>query len=270
MTIVPAMVLSAVVTVGLVARLHPPRLAVERFPGPTRFAVAILLLVTVLGLTVFSPLEGLFADAVAPDPDELPFFSLFAGHAVLGGFLVLWWALAGFESPARFLRLSLDRPGRRLAAGLKAGLAAWMITMAAMVIAVSALALVRLALGLGGELAEAEATGAVTEVPEIVSFIVNLAPWRRLLLVLSAGIFEEAFFRSFLQTRGGLVLSTVLFTMSHASYGLPFMLVGVFTVSLVLGLVFRAWDDVLPCMVAHSVFDAVQLFVVLPWVVSAA
>jgi membrane protease YdiL (CAAX protease family) len=263
MTIVPAMVLSAVVTVGLVARVRSPRLAIEPFPGPARFGAAILLLIAVLALTVFFPLEGLFGEGMAPDPDEMPFFSLFAGHAVLGGFLLFWWGLAGFEPPRRFLRLS-DKPlGGRLLAGLAAGLAAWLVTIAAM-------ALIATALGLGGSEVEEAEPGGIGEIPEIVRFIVALSPWRRALLVLSAGVFEEAFFRSFLQTRGGLLLSTVLFTMSHASYGLPFMLVGVFTVSLVLGLVFRAWDDVLPCMVAHSVFDGVQLFVVLPYVVSAA
>jgi hypothetical protein len=48
------------------------------------------------------------------------------------------------------------------------------------------------------------------------------------------------------------------------------MLIGVLTVSLVLGVLLRAADDVLPCMVAHAVFDGVQLLVVLPAVVGGA
>jgi membrane protease YdiL (CAAX protease family) len=103
----------------------------------------------------------------------------------------------------------------------------------------------------------------------MVRAIVGLSIPMRLALVCSAGFFEELFFRSFLQARGGLLLSTILFTASHASYGMPFMLVGVFTVSVVLGRVFARRGDVVPCMVAHAVFDAVQLFVILPVVVAS-
>jgi hypothetical protein len=38
----------------------------------------------------------------------------------------------------------------------------------------------------------------------------------------------------------------------------------------VYGLVFRARGDVVPCMVAHSVFDAIQLLVILPAVVGGS
>jgi membrane protease YdiL (CAAX protease family) len=264
MRLLSALVLSAVFTSGLMARQRPLRLEVEPFPGPVRWAIAVGLLVVVLAITVFLPLEGLFGEPAAPDLENLSFSTLFAGHAVLGGFLVLWWALSGFSAPARFLHLSLAQPMRRTSVGVGAGVAAWVLTIGAM-------AAVAAVLGLGEEAAGGGSSPAgVGEIPDVVRFLVALSPWRRLLLVLSAGIFEEAFFRSFLQPRAGLLLSTALFTVSHASYGVPFMLVGVFTVSLVLGWLFRAQRDVLPCMVAHSVFDAVQLFVVLPVVVSAS
>lgn len=266
MKVVPALALSAVVTIGLALRSRPPRLAIERFPRSWRLWAAMGLLVGVLALTVFLPLDGLVGEVVPPDPDDMPFYSLFAGHALLAGFLLLWWGLAGFEAPARFLRLPLEHPARRIAIGLAAGLGAWLTTITAMAIIATALGI-----GAGGGADDGGAAGdSVAGIPEVVRFIVGMAPWRRALLVISAGVFEEAFFRAFLQSRGGLLLSTLLFTMSHASYGLPFMLVGVFTVSLVLGFLFRAGGDVLPCMVAHGVFDAVQLFVVLPLVVSGS
>ena len=99
--------------------------------------------------------------------------------------------------------------------------------------------------------------------------IVTLPLGVRIALVCSAGVVEELFFRSFLQSRSGLLLSTLLFTASHTSYGLPLMLVGVFVVSVVLGRLFRERDDVVPCMIAHALFDAIQLFVILPMVVAA-
>jgi membrane protease YdiL (CAAX protease family) len=264
MSVVPALVVSAIVTLGLIARRRPPCLEIEPFPGGRRLGVAVALLVVVLALTAFLPLEGLFGDMVMPDPGSVQFFSLFIGHAVLAGFLLAWWALAGFEAPAKFFRLPTGHARRRLVLGLGAGFLVWIVTIGVMGVAATALGLD------GGKLGEPESPDGIGNIPEVVRMIVALSPWRRALLVLSAGVFEEAFFRSFLQTRGGIVLSTVLFTMSHASYGLPFMLVGVFTVSLALGLLFRARGDVLPCMVAHSVFDAVQLFVVLPALVSAS
>jgi uncharacterized protein len=80
---------------------------------------------------------------------------------------------------------------------------------------------------------------------------------------------EEAFFRGFLQPRVGLLVSSVLFALSHFSYGLPFMIVGVFTISLIIGRTFARSHDLLPCIIAHGIFDGVQLLVILPWVARA-
>jgi membrane protease YdiL (CAAX protease family) len=45
--------------------------------------------------------------------------------------------------------------------------------------------------------------------------------------VLSAMTVEEAFFRSFLQKRIGLIASTILFALAHFTYGNPLLLIGV-------------------------------------------
>jgi membrane protease YdiL (CAAX protease family) len=78
---------------------------------------------------------------------------------------------------------------------------------------------------------------------------------------------EEAFFRGFLQPRLGLALSTLLFTLAHVNYGLPFMVVAVLTISAILGALFAVRRNLLPCMVAHGVFDAIQIFLVIPFAV---
>ena len=59
----------------------------------------------------------------------------------------------------------------------------------------------------------------------------------------------------------------MLFALSHFSYGLPFMIVGVFTISLIIGRTLARTGDLLPCIIAHGIFDGVQLLIVLPWVV---
>jgi membrane protease YdiL (CAAX protease family) len=145
--------------------------------------------------------------------------------------------------------------------GAAGGAAAWAVTMAVMAIVGTAVGAIE------PEVVEPAARG---EIPEVVRWIVDRSAFQRSLLILSAAVVEEAFFRSFLQARCGIVISSLFFMASHGSYGLPLMLVGVFTVSLVLGWIFRARNNVLPCMIAHGVFDAVQLFLILPAVVSAS
>jgi membrane protease YdiL (CAAX protease family) len=75
---------------------------------------------------------------------------------------------------------------------------------------------------------------------------------------------EEFFFRSFLQKRIGLVASTILFALAHFSYGNPLMLIGVTVISTVIGIAFYRTRNVLPGIIAHGVFDAIQLFVIVP------
>ncbi len=246
-------------SVTLLALVSSRRIAIEAFPSASRSAFALALLTLTLAIACFAPLlEYPETDPHLEIPD-LPFGVLFLGHALLSAFLFFWWVLAGRPPIREYLHLSFDdlRDGLRL--GAAAGAAGWAVTMTTMAIA--------------GTLAVTLEPGSLPddgEIPSTVRTIVELAWYERLLLVLSAGIVEEAFFRSFLQTRFGLLLSSVLFTTSHMSYGLPLMLVGVFAVSVVFGLVFRARRDVLPCMVAHSVFDAIQLFLILPAVVAGS
>jgi len=88
--------------------------------------------------------------------------------------------------------------------------------------------------------------------------------WKKALLVLSAMTVEEAFFRAWLQKRIGLIASTTLFALAHFTLGQPLLLIGVALISLVIGFTFYRTKNVLPGVVAHGVFDAVQLFVIIP------
>jgi membrane protease YdiL (CAAX protease family) len=86
----------------------------------------------------------------------------------------------------------------------------------------------------------------------------------RLGIALSAGIVEETFFRGFLQPRIGIVLSTLLFALAHLSYDQPIMLVGVGLLSILYGLLVRWRRNLWPAIVAHFLFDAIQLLIVIP------
>jgi len=258
MSLLGALIVSAILTFGLTARVSWPRLIVEEFPGAARRVLAYALLSITLGLTAILPLSHLGQASPPIDIQHMGTAELFLGHAMLLACLLLWWALAGFRPLMSFLHVRFDQPLRQLRTGLLVGLGGWAVTVLIMTLAGTLLGLAQQAPPAG------EAPG-----PDLMRAIVGLPLLTRVALVCSAGLFEELFFRSFLQSRGGLLLSTVLFTASHASYGMPLMLVGVFAVSVVLGLVFRKHDDVVPCIVAHAVFDAIQLFVILPMVVAA-
>jgi len=75
---------------------------------------------------------------------------------------------------------------------------------------------------------------------------------------------EEAFFRGWLQKRVGLVASTILFAIAHSGLGQPLLLIGVFIISIIIGFTFYRTKNLLPGIVAHGVFDAIQIFVILP------
>ena len=65
--------------------------------------------------------------------------------------------------------------------------------------------------------------------------------------------------------RIGLVASTVLFALAHFTYGNPLLLIGVTIISLIIGITFYRTKNVIPGILAHGVFDAIQLFVIVPF-----
>jgi general stress protein CsbA len=99
----------------------------------------------------------------------------------------------------------------------------------------------------------------------MIAYMARIAWWKKALVVLSAMTVEEAFFRGFLQKRVGLIASTILFALAHAGYAQPMLLIGVTVISLIIGVTaFYRTKNLVPGMIAHGVFDAVQLFVIIP------
>lgn len=225
----------------------------REFSTPARRLAAFILWVSVLALVVFLPAASYeTGDSFAPSAEEFPL--LFVGHALLAVFLVLWWRLEGRETLPAFLYLerTTDMLRSRALLGLVGGLAAW----AATVIAVGTVGSIWIKL---------RPSEALVEIPPALFWFVELSAAQKATVVVVAMTVEEAFFRAFLQPRLGLVLSSICFAASHLSYGMPLLVVGVFTVSLFLGWLFHRTRHLLPSMIAHGTFDAVQLFLVLPW-----
>ncbi len=180
-----------------------------------------------------------------------PFYSLFLLHAILVVFLAGWWAASGAPPLKEFLNIRHERPAEVVAIGVSVGVGGWMITIIAAM-------LIGLVL---------QGIGAIEEPPEppaMIGWMAVLPVWKKALIILSAMTVEEAFFRSFLQKRIGLVASTILFAVAHFTYGNPLLLIGVTVVSFIIGITFYKTRNVVPGVIAHGVFDAIQLFVIIP------
>ena len=84
-------------------------------------------------------------------------------------------------------------------------------------------------------------------------------PLGAVILGASAGIGEEAIFRGALQPRYGLMIPSLLFTMLHGpQYGFNLALLGLFGVSVILGLL-RRQVNTTAAMITHALFNALQV-----------
>lgn len=233
--------------------------AEDGFREPGRRTLAVALLAAVLLLTVAIPFAGGFAGA-QPDTADLTIVSLFAVHAILIFFLSCYFALSSRRSLADFLKLKSARPIADLSSGILIGAAGWVVTILAALAVLGAWWLIRRPL-------PASAEGA--PVSPTILWIVSQPVGIKIAIVVSAMIVEELFFRSFLQTRVGPLAATLMFTAAHGVYGQPLVLVGILVISAVLSVTFVLYGNVLPCIVAHGAFDAIQMFVVIPLVTRA-
>ncbi|MEM4366672.1 MAG: type II CAAX endopeptidase family protein [Candidatus Anstonellales archaeon] len=75
-----------------------------------------------------------------------------------------------------------------------------------------------------------------------------------LIAVFIAPITEEIFFRRLMLEKIGLILSSILFTFFHISYGSIVELSGAFTLALVLGILAER-KGIAPCIVAHMLYN---------------
>ncbi len=189
--------------------------------------------------------------ATAKELAIVPFYSLFMLHAILIVFLFGWWLLTERPPLDTFLNIRRDHPGQAVMTGLAVGVGGWIGT----IVLALAIALVLTALGL------------IPKNPQpspMIGWMAALPLWKKGAIVFSAMTVEEAFFRGWLQKRVGLVASTLLFALAHSGLGQPLLLIGVAIISLVIGFTFYRTKNLIPGIIAHGVFDGVQLFVIIP------
>jgi membrane protease YdiL (CAAX protease family) len=223
----------------------------DRFPNAAAkyFGYAWLLFFLLL-LSVLVTGSAL-APARATDLARAPFYSLFAVHGILLLFLGGWWLAAGRPPLGEYLHFQPGRTKEAVAIGVAVGVGGWIITILS-------------ALGVALVLQSAGLMPEDVQPSPMIGFMAAMPWWKKVAIILSAMTVEEFFFRSWLQTRVGLIVSTLLFALAHFTLGQPLLLIGITVISLIIGLTFYRTKNVLPGIVAHGVFDAIQLFVIIP------
>ena len=248
-SLVALLTLTCVALLLVTGRLRALR---AEFDNTPRAVIAFALFAGVLALCVFYP--AVTADTASKiDMHTVSLPELFLGHAVLTIFLLGWWLLRTPEPLLRFLHLDTF-VARDLSYGIWLGAMGWVATI---LITATVAALVT----------QIQVSDEVPQVPEFMIWIATLPPLQKAIIVLVAMTVEEGFFRAFLQSRIGWIPSSLLFAIGHASYGLPLMVLSVLIISLVMGWSFRKNGRLLPCIMAHGTFDAIQLFLIMPFAV---
>jgi membrane protease YdiL (CAAX protease family) len=219
----------------------------DAFPDPRRRAGALVALGVTLAATTILPAFSLGRPI---DPARLSLLSILALQQLLALFLLSWWLLAGRPPLREFLALSTPDPARQARVGVVVGFAGWGLTVAAGLVVLGVL---RFA-----------GVDEVRPIPPLVRWLASQPLGSRIVLVAAAMTVEEVFFRSFLQRRIGAVPASILFLVSHGGYGDPLFFVGLLAITVVLSQTFERTGSVVAPMVAHGVFDAVQLLVILP------
>ncbi|HET7434542.1 MAG TPA: type II CAAX endopeptidase family protein [Thermoanaerobaculia bacterium] len=226
-------------------------LSCDRFPNRGAKWFAYLWLgVLMIGLA-YLVTGAAMKPTTARDLAKVPFYSLFSLHAVLVIFLVGWWLATGRPSMREFLNIRREAKTEAAAIGLSVGLGGWIFTL----MAAGLVALILRGIGLLNE---------PPQPPPMIGWMAALPIWKKALIVLSAATVEEAFFRSWLQKQIGLIASTILFALAHFTYAQPLLLIGVSVISIVIGITFWRTKNVVPGMIAHGIFDGIQLFVIIP------
>jgi hypothetical protein len=101
------------------------------------------------------------------------------------------------------------------------------------------------------------------EEPGKVSMIMSGLPLYILIFSFTIGpIAEEVFFRGFLLSSFGIVISTVLFTIAHYSYNSLTESLAAFTAGLVFALLCRRRKSVIPSIFAHATFNFINVAIV--------
>ena len=249
--IFPLIFIALVYVVMIVMNERYRLFSADHFSSPAMKLLAYLWLgILMFGLAILITGSSL-KTPTAQELARVPFYSLFGLHAILFIFLLGWWLLTRRPSIGEFLNIPRRGNGEAVLTGFAVGVGGWIFTLS-------------IALMIGLLLTASGLMPKNVQPSPMVAWMAALPLWKKIVIVLSAMTIEEAFFRGWLQKRIGVIASTALFALAHSGLGQPFLLIGVSLISLVIGFTFYRTKNLIPGIIAHGIFDAVQLFVIIP------
>lgn len=77
--------------------------------------------------------------------------------------------------------------------------------------------------------------------------------------VLLAPISEELFFRAFLASRYGIIISSIVFAVAHVFYNSIFEIIGAFFIGLALSYYFVKKSNLIACIIAHLLYNLTSI-----------
>lgn len=202
--------------------------------------------IDLVGLSLLLGAIGLFGGnfLASPDPEGVGGSVTVAELVVqVAAFVGLAYVAVGYGIYRSFreatARLGINRPSfRTVAIALGCVVLAWFVNVVAYLIT---------------DWLQPDLIARLEEVTdEITADVQN--PVGALVLGLSAGVGEEMFLRGAVQPRFGLVLTSLLFALLHAQYGLSFVLIGLFGSGVILGLE-RKYLGTTAAIITHAVFN---------------
>ena len=85
-----------------------------------------------------------------------------------------------------------------------------------------------------------------------------MSPWGALAVGMAAGLSEETLFRGALQPRFGILLTSLLFAVSHVQYSFSPATLLIFVMGLILGWVRKRWG-LMAAIILHALYNTVNL-----------
>ncbi|MDO8538647.1 MAG: CPBP family intramembrane metalloprotease [archaeon] len=101
----------------------------------------------------------------------------------------------------------------------------------------------------------------LVKVDEVIQEILTLSPILIIYLLVVRVLAEEVFFRGFLVNKIGIIPSSIVFGLAHVGYGSIAQVIGAGLLGLVLAYTFKKNQNLIPNIVAHSIYNLTILFV---------
>lgn len=102
------------------------------------------------------------------------------------------------------------------------------------------------------------ATG-INDAEKVYERAQQLPTYLLILAVLFVPFSEELFFRAFLTPKIGMILSSVLFALSHFAYGSIMEIIGTFVIGIVFAYLYKSSKSIVPPITLHLVYNLLSV-----------